>query len=542
MVNGNGQMVMERCWEEVDGRELVDLAHAGLAWLELHVDEVNQLNVFPVPDGDTGTNMLWTMRAACSRLPTPPPPTAAESAAELARGALMGARGNSGVILSQFWQGLSRGLQGERAIRPAALANAFHHAREAAYAAVTQPVEGTILTIIRAGARAAAAVRDVADVRTAFEAVVAEATLALARTPEMLPILRQAGVVDAGGRGLLLILEGMLRHMQGLTPAGPQTAIVVPPTVGAVAAEGDLLAFPYDVQFLLSAAGVDVASVRQRIEKMGDCALVVSDGEMIKVHVHVANPGEPLAYGASLGWLDDVVVENMQAQVLARQAPARAEAEIGVVAVAAGAGLTTLFRDLGATVVDGGQSNNPGVESLVEAIEATPAANVILLPNNKNIILAAEAAASLASKPVTVIPTRTIPQGVGAMFAFAPEGQVQAVKAAMEAAGARVASGAITTATRTVTLEGVAVSAGQPIALADGRLCAAADSVEALLPPLLSALEMEKRELLSLYYGNGVGAASAGQVASRIEILYPQLEVEIIGAGTPHYDYLLGAE
>lgn len=543
MVNGNGTIAKHSEWVQVDGQQLLTLAQAGLAWLEAHVEEVNELNVFPVPDGDTGTNMLWTMRAACARVAKAQPDTAGGTAAQLARGALMGARGNSGVILSQFWQGFARGLQGERVLHPAGLARAFHYARKAAYAAVPQPVEGTILTVIRAGALAAAAVADVTDVRAALEAVVRESAAALAHTPEMLPVLKQAGVVDSGGQGLFFILEGMLRHMQGLTAAEvqpPATATMAVAAKGAPATEQ--LAYPYDVQFLLEADGVDVTTVRARIEAMGDCALVVSDGQTIKVHVHVADPGLPLGYGASLGRLEDVVVENMQAQVDERRDPALPETKVGVVAVAAGAGFVTLFREMGAVVVDGGQTNNPGVETLLEAIDNVHAETVILLPNNKNIILAAEAAAAFATKPVEVIPTRTVPQGVSAMLGFRADGELAQVTAQMAAAGQRVASGAITTATRTVTLDDVPVRAGQAIALADDRLCAAADDVGELLPSLLQALKLDRRELLSVYYGNGTTATDAGRFATHIEHLYPQVEVEVIAGGTPHYHYLFGAE
>lgn len=548
MSKSNGQVAIRSGWAQVDGHQLVELAEAGLFWLEVHVEQVNALNVFPVPDGDTGTNMLWTMRAACSRANGARAQAAGDSASFLARGALLGARGNSGVILSQFWQGLARGLQGKAVLDPAGLAQALNQAREAAYAAVAQPVEGTILTVIRAAAAAANRAGRRADLRSALEAVVHEAASALARTPEMLPVLKQAGVVDSGGQGLLFIFEGMVRHMHGLSSAEGKAIMpgVGPRQTGA--RPGEQLPYPYDVQFRVDAATTDLAAVRERIEAMGDSALVVGDGHTIKVHVHVVNPGMPLAYGASLGWLEDVVVENMQAQVDAREAAVPAvvgelhASRVAVIAVAAGAGLVELFRQLGATVVDGGQSNNPGVESVLQAVEAAPAESVIILPNNKNVIMAAEAAAAMAAKTVKVVPTHTLPQGIAAMLAFRADGEPEQVAEGMARAGSRVLSGAITTATRTVSLDGVDVAEGQHLALADGRLCAAGDSVDDLLPPLLAALALERRELLSLYYGEGIVAAEAGDVADAIRRLYPAVDVEVIAGGTPHYHYLLGSE
>ena len=543
----DNQGTIEHSWQQADGQQLLEMARAGLGWLETHVEHVNQLNVFPVPDGDTGTNMLWTMRAACSRANGSRPEAAEESAALLARGALLGARGNSGVILSQFWQGVANGLQGERTLGPAGLARALDRARDAAYAAVAQPVEGTILTVIRAAAVAAAGARTATSLHAAMSLVVQEAASALARTPEMLPVLQQAGVVDSGGQGLVYILEGMVRYMNGLaTGQGGQVAAASAPETVAPAAEE--LPFPYDVQFRIDAAGADVAAVRERIEAMGDSALVVGDGQTIKVHVHVVNPGLPLAYGASLGWLEDVVVENMQAQVDARRPVVSAAGtdtpapRVSVVAVAAGAGLAELFRHLGAVVVDGGQSNNPGVETLVQAVETAPAESVLILPNNKNIFMAAAAAAKMATKEVAVIRTRTLPQGIGAMLAFRADGDPDTVASAMTAAGKRVNSGAITTATRTVTLDGVSIVKGQRLALAGNRICAAADTFDDLLPPLLSALDLGRCELLSLYYGDGVTAGDAGNVAAAVRRLYPGVEVEVIAGGTPHYHYLLGSE
>ncbi len=547
-------------WLQCDGRQLRKLMKASLLWLEQHHEHVNQLNVFPVPDGDTGTNMMLTMRAAYNQIKDSDDPHIGRVAQDLAHGALMGARGNSGVILSQVWRGLARSLAHKEVALATEIAEAFRVASETAYKGVMRPVEGTILTVIRESSEEALeAVKKSRDLRFVLARVLGRARESLESTPDLLPVLKQAGVVDSGGQGLVYIFEGMLRYVSGemrdvvaraeVSGHVPAQALAVP--------ESGVLEFPYDVQFILMGEKLDVESVRNTIDAMGDSTVVVGDERTIKVHVHVKNPGEPLSYGASIGRLADVVVENMQLQMeeIVAQAPsgplaAFAEAppvvepgQIAVVAVAAGPGLGDIFRSLGAAgIVNGGQSNNPSTEEIFQAIESVPAEKVIVLPNNKNIILAAEAACSLTEKQVAVVPTRTAPQGISALLSLDPDGELESVREAMHAASREIVSGEITVATRTVHLDGVAVSAGQYIGLVDGRLIVADESMAVVLEETLRRMEIGDRELLSLYYGKDVSREEAESLAEAISEAYPDLEVELLAGGQPHYRYILGAE
>lgn len=544
-------------WITCNGQQLRKMANAGLTLLERNHQKVNDLNVFPVPDGDTGTNMLLTMRAAYKRIQDSQDNHVGQVAYELSYGALMGARGNSGVILSQIWRGLARGLKDKRTFNAQELAVAMQLASETAYKGVMRPVEGTILTVIReAAVEAQDAARKSSDLRFLLERVVERCQQVLAQTPEMLPVLKQAGVVDAGGQGLLYILEGMLRYVYGELfdvvelPVAPQ----VPAQALAAPAEG--LEYPYDVQFILMGEKLDVMAVRSAIDAMGDSTVVVGDDQTIKVHVHVKDPGIPLSYGASQGKLQDVVVENMQMQMEAiigttaevgetRFEPAVAlqEGQIGVVAVAAGSGLARIFRSLGASgIVNGGQSNNPSTEEIYRAVEAVPTDRIIILPNNKNIVLAAEAVKDLSHKQIAVVPTGTVPQGVSALLSLDRDGPLKETAASMEEASKQVTSGEITVATRSVLLDDVNVAQGQIVGLVDGRLCASDSDISEVLRQVLKAMNAEDRELVSIYYGQDVSASDAQLLASRIAALYPHLEIELLEGGQAIYQYILGAE
>jgi DAK2 domain fusion protein YloV len=550
-------------WLRCNGWQLRKLVKAGLFWLEQNHQYVNSLNVFPVPDGDTGTNMLLTMRSAVARVADSDEDHVGKVAAELSQGALMGARGNSGVILSQIWRGLAKGLKDKELFDAVDLAEAFQLASDTAYNGVMRPVEGTILTVIREGAEEAAlAAKQSRDLRNVLERVVARCNQTLQRTPEMLPILKQAGVVDSGGQGLVYIFEGMLRYVTGqmldLGDMESQYAIEMVRQESAqsrVVPENGRIENPYDVQFILMGEALDVAEVRRQIDAMGDSTVVVGDERTIKVHIHVKNPGEPLTYGSGLGKITDVVVENMQLQmeeivlgpagsvaIAVPSVPVSPE-QIGVVAVAAGDGLADVFRSLGAAqIVHGGQTNNPSTEEILKAVEEIPAARVIVLPNNKNIFLAAEAAAEMADKAVVVVPTRTAPQGFGALLSFNPMGDLEQVAQEMEEAIAQVTTGELTRATRSVTIDEVTVAEGEIIGLVDGRLAAAGTDLGQVLPELLLAMDMDEREIISVYAGADVSEDEAARVVSDIEILYPQVEVELLPGGQAHYFFILGAE
>jgi DAK2 domain fusion protein YloV len=554
-------------WLTCDGQQFRELVAAGLAWLDQNHQKVNALNVFPVPDGDTGTNMLLTMRSAYGRIKDSPETHVGRMAHELSQGALMGARGNSGVILSQIWRGLAKSLKDNATFNADDLAAALKEAADTAYKGVMRPVEGTILSVIRAGAlEGKDAARKSQDLRFVLERVLERCQQALARTPDQLPILKQAGVVDSGGQGLVFILEGMLRQVHG-----EQMALTVTPTnnlpAQALAAPAEGLEFPYDVQFILMGQNLDVLAVREAIDAMGDSTVVVGDENTIKVHVHVKDPGMPISFGISLGTISDVVVENMQMQMEEIIAPhtmqlppplqpaqlvaGNGEAaeltiqpgQLAVVAVAPGDGLAEIFKSLGAAaIVKGGQTNNPSIEEILQAIESLPTDKVIVLPNNKNIILAAEAARELTGKEVTVIPSRTVPQGISALCAFNPDGETQPTIRLMESAARGVASGEITRATRSVTLDGIDVNEGEFIGLANGRLCSADTGLLAVLAQTLETMELDGRELLSVYYGQEISETEAKTIVAEIETLYPDIEVELLCGGQPHYLYILGAE
>lgn len=551
-------------WLQCTGPQLRKMTRAGLIWLEQNRDHVNSLNVFPVPDGDTGTNMLLTMRSAYARIENSDETHVGKVAGQIAQGALMGARGNSGVILSQIWRGLAAGLSGKEVFGTADLAQAFQSASDTAYKGVMRPVEGTILTVIREGAAEALdAARKSEDLRFMLERVLERCQQALERTPDLLPILRQAGVVDSGGQGLVYILEGMMRYAQGkLSIDGHAVAGAAAQAAEAVSAQalampdGGSLEYPYDVQFILMGRNLNVLEVRARIDAMGDSTVVVGDENAIKVHIHVKDPGEPLSYGAGLGRITDVVVENMQEQMEdivhgsadrpGGEAPPAVIVEpehVGVVAVASGAGLASVLRSLGAAyIVNGGQTNNPSTEEIYQAIEQLPTDKVIVLPNNKNIFLAAEAARDLSAKQVAVVHSRSIPQGIAALMALRPDKDVALNAEKMDRALRTVKTGEITRATRTVELNGVDVKEGAIIGLVDGVLSSSGPDQETVLEQLLDRMEIETCGIVTLYYGADVEPERAAEVAERIRRRYPAIEVEVVEGGQAHYAYILGAE
>jgi hypothetical protein len=529
---------------------------AGLAWLQHHQGAINALNVYPVPDGDTGTNMVLTMRSAWAEIEASPERRVGRVARQMAHGALMGARGNSGVILSQIWRGFARSLDGRDVLRAEDLAPACREASATAYKGVVKPVEGTILTVARAVADAADGALDRTDnLVSVLERMVFAAHEAVVLTPSLLPVLEEAGVVDAGGQGLFIILEGMLRHMRG-------EAIVedvrLTDAVDLSTAELSLghVGYEYDVQFLLVGEDLDVDGVRERIADMGDCPLVVGDRTTIKVHVHVSDPGVPISYGSSLGSLRDVVVEDMQAQyqdfIVGQQTSASTPAsvgssqdvgDIGVVAVVPGDGLARVFESLGVgAVVRGGQTMNPSTKDLLKAVDSLPTHEVVVLPNNKNVIMAAEQSCELSEKAVAVVRSRSVPQGVGALLAVNYQADLEKNLEAMRRAMADVETGEVTVATRSATVDGVEVSDGQIIGLHDGKLTVGGDNTEEVARELVARMNSREREIVTLYYGEDVGAEEAGELADLLQRDWPQQEIEVIPGGQPHYHYIISVE
>lgn len=558
---------------DLGGQELKQMVRAALSWLRQHQATINALNVFPVPDGDTGTNMTLTMTSAWNEIEHLADDNIGEIAAKVAYGALMGARGNSGVILSQIWRGVARGLDHHTRMNVQGLSEAMQKASETAYKGVVKPVEGTILTVIREVAEEAqVAAEQTNDVVLMLERLVQRAKAAEARTPALLPVLRQAGVVDSGGQGLVIILEGMLRSLQGLSVDEIERPVqmVDLSTVDVHApgmSDNEMLEFdanyPYDVQFIVMGRdyNLDVASIRATIEAMGDCPLVVGDARAIKVHVHVADPGIPISFGSQHGSLRDVVVENMAEQyqefIAGRNAGAASpagldlpaallEAEpqtIGVVAVAVGDGMEKVFRSLGATaVVRGGQTMNPSTADILEALQTLKTEKAIILPNNKNIIMAAQQAAELSELEVAVVPTRSLPQGIGALLALDQQATLDGNVAAMLRAARDVVTGEVTHAVRDVALDEVTVHTGDAIGLLDGTLTVAADTYEEVVQRLLEKIPLDDRELVTLYYGVDVTQGTAESLKADLAEIYPALEFEIISGGQAHYPYLFSVE
>jgi DAK2 domain fusion protein YloV len=529
-----------------DGQGLKRLLTAGLAWLEQHSEAINALNVFPVPDGDTGTNMLLTMQSACTEIANSPQDSVGEIAQAASYGALMGARGNSGVILSQILRGFARSLDGKPALNAAELADALTEASATAYKGVIKPVEGTILTVSREVADAAvSAAGDSDDLRYMLEIVTHHAREAVAHTPALLPVLREAGVVDAGGQGLFIILEGMNRYIRGESVA-EAVALTRAVDLHLTAPEAG---YGYDVQFLITGQNLDVDEIRTNIDRMGESTLVVGDANTVKVHVHTPEPGSPLNYGAELGSLSRVTVENLQEQyqefILGRVQPATPEKScpIAIVTVASGTGLMRVMESLGAcAVVPGGQSMNPSTEELLNAIDNTGAEEVILLPNNSNVILAAQQAQTLSKKKVKVIPTRTIPQGISAMLAFNYQADLETNVRGMERAAEEIQTGEITVASRDVQINGLDIKEGQIIGLMNSELTTSAPTIEEVTRQVLQQMHAEEGEILTIYYGESITAEEAETLSEMIRDQYPALEVEIVDGRQPHYPYILSIE
>ena len=553
----------------IDGAQMKELFRAAAHWLERHAAMINALNVFPVPDGDTGTNMLMTMRSAMQEITGYTSHSAVDIAERFSRGALMGARVNSGVILSQILRGFARAGQDKEFYSAADMARALRQASDSAYRAVMKPVEGTILTVARAMAEGAEeAAGESEDIGEQLHRAAQSARAALLRTPEMLPILKQAGVVDSGGQGLVTILEGMVRQLRGeaeqaevLSAGGPAAMDFGPEMqihLDAPPATLDGEHYGYDIQYLLRGEGLDVAAIRATIASLGDCPLVVGDESLAKIHVHALSPGPALDYGAGLGMLDDVVVENLDLQFAdfsRKQAEApplgRDAAElttenvtgVGIVAVAPGDGLATAFQNLGASaIVSGGQSMNPSPQELLTAMAGLRAEAIILLPNNKNILLAAEQAAGLAERPVFVVPSRSVPQGMAAMMAFDYSKDAAANAAVMAAAIHHVVTVELTTAIRTANINGIAVQQGDVIGLLDGQLAAAGQDELSVAQQLLDRIDLGEYEYAAIYYGEGQDEETAENLRAALQERHPTVEFDSAYGGQPHYSFIFSIE
>ena len=548
--------------KKIDGMMLKEMFSSGAALLTQNRESVDALNVFPVPDGDTGSNMSQTITAAIKEMNAKRYTSAADVADAVARGALKGARGNSGVILSQILRGIARGLAGHEDVDCALWIQAIRQGANTAYKAVMKPKEGTILTVIRVIAedleRSGGKCETLEEL---FKLLLTSGDAILKKTPEMLPVLKQAGVVDSGGMGLMVIFRGMYAALTGETVEIEESSGAAQSMPGEyVDDHGDLrvedITFGYCTEFIVSHPRPDmkeseVVRLRKRLEKIGDCVLVISDLSVVKVHVHTNDPGKAMQYALELGELDAIKVDNMfeeaREREAKRQAAAEAEAaklkDYGVVAVALGEGIDRIFQDLMVDqIVDGGQTMNPSIQDLAQAVEATHARNVFILPNNTNIILAAQQASELTEKNVIVLPTKSVPMGISAMLAFSADMGVEENTAAMTEAAENVHTASITYAVRDTTYEGREIHQGDIMGMIDNKLSVLGNEVHQVGLDIAEKMVNEDTDLITIYYGSDVSEEDAQKLCDALAEKYDDCDVELQYGGQPLYYYLIAVE
>ena len=522
---------------------------------------VDELNVFPVPDGDTGTNMSMTIGNALPELKAAGDGISAGDAAKLTASAMLrGARGNSGVILSLIFRGLSKGLAGQAEADAKMLSDAFKLGVDAAYKSVMKPTEGTILTVVReAWENTKDSAQEGGDAAEFLAKFIEEGEKSLANTPELLPALKKAGVVDAGGKGLLVILSGMQQVISGggMIRSEEETKPSAPAAVAAAGAAQEDIKFAYCTEFIVNKkpGAKDATALRAFLETIGDCVVVVDDDDIIKVHVHSNHPGKAIEEGIKFGELTKMKIENMREQhhniIKAdeavqknRKVPVKPEKDFGFVAVAAGAGIEALFRDLGAdSVVRGGQTMNPSTEDILEAIGQTPANNVFVLPNNKNIIMAAEQAVSLADRNVCVLQSRSIPQGITALMNFDPGADFVTNRSNMTEALYRVQSGQITFAVRDSEYDGHKIKQGEILAMDNGKIVFTEKDVTKALVKLTKRLVNNSSSFITVMYGSDVSDEAANAAYEQLRArISDSIDINLVNGGQPVYYYIISVE
>jgi DAK2 domain fusion protein YloV len=538
----------------ISGQDLREMFAAAASWLEKSSADIDALNVFPVPDGDTGTNMLLTMRSTIDESQLATDHSVSSVAKAMAKGALVGARGNSGVILSQIFSGLSQSLDGKDSITGKELADALSKASSVAYAGLSNPVEGTILTVIREAAEAAqehaATVSD--DVVSVVEATANAAKESVANTPTLLPVLKEAGVVDAGGQGLYTIIEGVLHYLKGETEQLKlrrpwMVASSIPLTAKAPQMVGaEEVPYGYCTNFVIKGEGLDPDKLRKRLEKRGQSVIVVGDDAAVRVHIHTLDPGEIMSYVIPLGTLHQINIRNMDEQYrdfIEMQKERMPAVEVAIVAVVVGEGLANVFTSLGSTlIVPGGQTMNPSTKDLLQAVEAVASEKVIILPNNKNIVLTANQVQSLTEKTIEVVPTTTIPQGVAALLAFDYEADMETNAQNMNKARESVKSVEVTRAVRSTKLGGFDIKKHQAIGFLNGDLVAVGDSPDVVVQDVLKRVNLDEVEVITIYYGDDTTADKAEAVGDALDKQHPQLQVEVVQGGQPYYNYIVSVE
>ena len=540
--------------ETINGQELREMLTTATSWLEKSASDIDALNVFPVPDGDTGTNMLLTMRSSIDEASQTADSSAAGVAQAIARGALLGARGNSGVILSQIWRGLAEGLKDKRTFDGTDLAEAMLQASVTAYKGISNPVEGTILTVVREAAEAgqAHAAEGDANLVSVLEAIVSAASESVANTPTLLPVLKDAGVVDAGGQGLYTILEGALRYLRGEAeqmqfrkPMMIASSVPQPTRVSRISPTEEV-PFGYCTEFLLKGSGFDTDKIKAKLKKDGESLIVVGDDNATRIHIHTLDPGKIIRYATSLGTVHQVSIRNMDEQhqdYLEMQKDRAPAVDIATIAVVSGEGLADVFTSLGTTaIVPGGQTMNPSTKELLQAVKAVKSDKIILLPNNKNIILTAEQLQPLTDKIIEIVPTQTIPQGVAALLAFDYEADFKTNAQRMRDTKSAVRTIEITRAVRAAHLDGLSIKKKQTIGLLDGELLLAGNTPLEILTKMLAKMDLRNTQIITIYYGADTEMAEAEEVSASIREHYPQLQVEVIRGGQPYYNFIVSIE
>ena len=542
-----------------DGKTFRKMFSVGTRWLERAVPDINAINVFPVPDGDTGTNMLLTMRSAVEEAGTLNGEPVGTIARSMAYGALMGARGNSGVILSQFWRGFADALEGRETLDGRALAEALTRATATAYGGLVHPVEGTILTVLRSAAEAATTVADQedTDLLEVLESAVKAARETVASTPDLLPVLKEAGVVDAGAQGLYVLLDGALSSLNGRSKdqknGMPDLVCVdIQPLQQKVAPATSQVEVPYGycTNFVLQGKNLDVDRLSKKLQGKGQSLVISangsSDASVVRIHLHTFKPGEVIDFASKLGTLHQIEIHNMDDQYedfIKLQRSKMPQVDTAIVTIASGDGLFDVFNSLGATiVVPGGQTMNPSVRQILQAVDHAPSDRVILLPNNKNIVLTAAEVQKLSDKKVHVVASRTVPQGISALLAFnydlGPEENAKSMSEALQ----NVTTIEVARAVRKVEMDGTKIRRGQFIAIKnDKELVAAGDELPDAVLSSLEKVGVAEAELVTLYWGSDVDLATAEAVAAQVRERYG-IEVELVNGGQPHYEFIISVE
>ncbi len=542
-------------YTSINGTLLKEMVVAAASLLEANKQSLNDLNVFPVPDGDTGTNMSLTMQSVLKEVSSTPENDLASVAKAMARGALKGARGNSGVILSQILRGFARQFETVSEVTPADFIVALRLGQETAYKAVMKPKEGTILTVIRLMAEKTRYENSL-DLCELFDYAISVGEETLKQTPEMLPQLKKAGVVDAGGQGLMTIMHAFSAVVHGEEIPDDIEPFTFSDSSDAISratsdevAEMDEILFAYCTEFFIqqlksSVTEKSIDALRNKLAAIGDSLVVVGDPELVKVHVHTNNPGQALQYALELGELDRIKIENMVQQhreIVAERA--KNQKEVGVVAIASGEGFTQIFKELGVdVVVTGGQTMNPSTEDISAAVNKVNAKSVIILPNNSNIILAAEQAQDFTSKKLFVIPTKTVPQGIATMLAFNPDADGESNFEDMRESYGDVLTGSVTYAVRDTEFDGKEIHEGNILGLAEGTIVCCGEKIKETTIELARKLLEKNDDLLTIYYGADVSEAAANEIADQLSSEYPATDIEVISGGQPVYFYLLSAE